>query len=228
MPGSRSARRSPPASARWARSSVSACSWPCSAGRPGGARAPPTTASGSRSPPSAWPAPRSSTSRACAGPPGKTDRDHWTGGPTVSDVSDPTPQVALEGDAYYQDPAGFFAWLREDRPVTPVRMPGYGRAWVVSRYGDVRAVLNDPRMGRDVRRWPGGGRTRPSEATGIHAHMLHFDPPDHTRLRRLVQKPFASRRAALRPRAEQIAAGLLDEMARCSDDPVDLLGQYAR
>lgn len=143
------------------------------------------------------------------------------------DVSDPTPEVALEGDAYYQDPAGFFARLREDRPVTPVRMPGYGRAWVVTRYEDVRAVLNDPRMARDVRRWPGGGRTRPSEATGINDHMLHFDPPDHTRLRRLVQKPFASRRPALRPRAEQIAAGLLDELAG-GDGVIDLLARYAR
>jgi len=58
--------------------------------------------------------------------------------------------------------------------------------------------------------------------------MLHADPPEHTRLRRLVQKPFASRRAALRPRTEEIAAGLLDEMARRGDDVVDLLGQYAR
>jgi cytochrome P450 len=145
----------------------------------------------------------------------------------VWDVTDPTPAVALEGDAYYQDPAGFLARLRESRPVTPVRMPAYGRAWVVTRYDDVRAVLTDPRMARDVRRFPGGGRTRPSEATGINDHMLHFDPPDHTRLRRLVQKPFASRRAALRPRAEEIAAGLLDELAG-GGDVIDLLGQYAR
>jgi cytochrome P450 len=57
--------------------------------------------------------------------------------------------------------------------------------------------------------------------------MLHFDPPDHTRLRRLVQKPFASRRAALRPRVEQIAAGLLDELAG-DDGVIDLLAGYAR
>jgi cytochrome P450 len=145
----------------------------------------------------------------------------------VWDVTNPTPMVALEGDAYYQDPAGFLARLRESRPVTPVRMPAYGRAWVVTRYDDVRAVLTDPRMARDVRRFPGGGRTRPSEATGINDHMLHFDPPDHTRLRRLVQKPFASRRAALRPRAKEIAAGLLDELA-AGGDVIDLLGRYAR
>jgi cytochrome P450 len=143
-------------------------------------------------------------------------------------VTDAAELVSLDEDSYYQDPRGFFARLRESRPVAPVRMPAYGRAWVVTRYEDVRAVLTDPRMAKDVHRWPGGGRSRPSEATGVYAHMLHADPPEHTRLRRLVQKPFASRRAGLRPLTEAIAGGLLDEMARRGEDVVDLLGQYAR
>jgi cytochrome P450 len=120
-------------------------------------------------------------------------------------VTDSAEPVSLDEDSYYQDPQGFFARLRESRPVAPVRIPAYGRAWVVTSYEDARAVLTDPRMAKDVRRWPGGGRSRPSEATGVYAHMLHADPPEHTRLRRLVQKPFASRRAALRPRTEEIA-----------------------
>ena len=146
----------------------------------------------------------------------------------VGNVTDPIEPEPLDEDSYYQDPLGFFARLRESRPVAPVRMPGYGRAWMVTRYADVRTVLTDPRLAKDVHRWPGGGRSRPSEATGVYAHMLHADPPEHTRLRRLVQKPFASRRAALRPRAEEIAAGLLDEMAAAPGDVTDLLGAYAR
>jgi len=134
----------------------------------------------------------------------------------------------FDEDSYYQDPLGFFAGLRESRPVAPVQMPGYGRAWIVTRYADVRTVLTDPRLAKDVHRWPGGGRSRPSEATGVCAHMLHADPPDHTRLRRVVQKAFTPRRAALRPRAEEIAAGLLDEMASACGDVVDLLDAYAR
>ena len=143
-------------------------------------------------------------------------------------VTDAVELVPLDEDSYYQDPVGFFARLRESRPVAPVRMPGYGRAWIVTRYADVRTVLTDPRLAKDVHRWPGGGRSRPSEATGVYAHMLHADPPDHTRLRRLVQKVFTPRRAALRPRAEEIAAGLLDEMAAARGDVIDLLGAYAR
>src|ERR1700734_2236804 len=134
----------------------------------------------------------------------------------------------FDEDSYYQDPLGFFAGLRESRPVAPVQMPGYGRAWIVTRYADVRTVLTDPRLAKDVHRWPGGGRSRPSEATGVYAHMLHADPPDHTRLRRLVQKVFTPRLAALRPRAEEIATGLLQEMAAARGDVIDLLGGYAR
>ena len=143
-------------------------------------------------------------------------------------VTDATELTPFDENSYYQDPLGFFARLRESRPVAPVPMPDYGRAWIVTRYEDVRAVLTDPRLAKDVHRWPGGGRSRPSEATGVYAHMLHFDPPDHTRLRRLVQKAFTPRRAALRPQAEQITAGLLDEMAAARGDVIDLLDAYAR
>jgi cytochrome P450 len=144
-------------------------------------------------------------------------------------VTDPTELESFDERSSYQERLGFFARLRESRPVAPVRMPGYGRAWVVTRHADVRAALADPRLARDLRRWPGGGRSRPSEATGVEAHMLHRDPPDHARLRRLAQKAFAPRRAALRPRAEEIAAGLLDGMAAARGGEVtDLLGRYAR
>jgi cytochrome P450 len=139
-----------------------------------------------------------------------------------------TEPVSLEGEAYYQDPWGFFARLRESRPVAEVRMPGYGRAWVVTRYADARAALADPRLARDMNRWPGGTRSRASEARGVAAHMLHADPPDHTRLRRPVQKAFTPRRVAqLRPRTTQIAAGLADRLAAV-DGVTDLLAAYAR
>lgn len=142
-------------------------------------------------------------------------------------VTDAIQPVPLDEDTYYQDPVGFFARLRESRPVAPVRMPGYGRMWVVTRYADVRAALTDQRLAKDVHRWPHGRRSRPSEADNLHAHMLHSDPPDHARLRRPVQKAFTPRLAALRPRAEQIAAELLDEMA-ARGDVTDLLDCYAR
>jgi len=144
-------------------------------------------------------------------------------------VTDEFHPVPFDEDSYYQDPAGFFAWLRESRPVAPVRMPGRGRVWFITRYADVWAALADPRLANDVHRWPGGARQRPSEAAGgVHAHLLNSDPPVHTRLRHLVWKAFTPRRVArLRPRAEEIAAGLLDEM-EAAGGVTDLLGAYAR
>jgi cytochrome P450 len=128
-------------------------------------------------------------------------------------------------DSYYQDSPGFFARLRESRPVVPVWMPDYGRAWIVTRYADVRAALTDPRLANDGRRRPGG--SWPTEA-GVHAHVGNSDPPEHTRRRRPLQKAFTPRRVAqLRPRTEEIAASLLDQLTS-HGEVVDLLGEYAR
>jgi len=145
----------------------------------------------------------------------------------VLTVTDPIELVSLDEDSYYQDPAGLFARLRESRPVAPVWMPGYGRAWLITRYEDVRAALTDPRLASKPRWEQGGGQSPADAAGGVHA-LLNIDPPDHTRLRRLLQKAFTPRRAVqLRPRAEEIAAGLLDEMA-AGGDVIDLLDSYAR
>jgi cytochrome P450 len=142
----------------------------------------------------------------------------------VTDAAEPVP---LDADSYYQDSVGFFARLRESRPVVPVMMPDYGRVWLITRYADVRAALTDPRLANKAGHRPGGGRSFPNEAASVHA-LLHTDPPDHTRLRRLVQTAFTPRRAAqLRPRTKEIAAGLLDEMVT-RGDVVDLLDGYAR
>ncbi len=91
-------------------------------------------------------------------------------------VTDPIQRVSSSEDSCCQAPAGLFAPLREPGPAAPAQTPGYGRAWIVSRYADVRTALGDPRLAKDVHRWPGGGRTRPSEPAGLHKHMLNSDP----------------------------------------------------
>jgi cytochrome P450 len=138
-----------------------------------------------------------------------------------------TQLESFDEDSYYQDPAGFFARLRESMPVAP--MPGHSRAWLITRYADVRSALTSPRLAKDIHHWPGGRRSRASAATGsVHAHMLNSDPPAHTRLRRLTRQALTPQRVAqLRPRAQEIAAGLLDEMA-ARGGVVDLLDAYAR
>ncbi len=137
-------------------------------------------------------------------------------------VTDAAELIPLDEDSYYQDPMGLFARLRESRPVAPGRMPDFGRVWIITRYADVRAALTDPRLANK----PHGG-SMPGGVAGVHA-LLNIDPPDHTRLRRLMQRAFTPRRAAqLRPRTTEIAASLLDELT-AGGDVIDLLGGYAR
>ena len=158
----------------------------------------------------------------------------WTGekpgglaavdGPSVWNMTDAADLVLLDDDSYYQDPMRLFARLRESCPVAPAWMPDLGRVWIITRYADVRAALTDPRLANKPK---DRGGSASGGVAGVHA-LLNVDPPDHTRLRRLVQTAFTPRRAAqLRPRTAEIAASLLDQLT-AGGDVVDLLGGYAR
>jgi cytochrome P450 len=138
------------------------------------------------------------------------------------------------GDGYFQDPLSVFARMREGSPVTSVITPEGQRAWLITRYEDVRRALADPRLSKDWRKLRTPGFVPDPSVGFLMAHMLNADPPDHTRLRRLVQKAFTPGRVAgLRPRIEAITASLLDAMAATRDaDPagdgvIDLITEFA-
>jgi len=148
-------------------------------------------------------------------------------------VSDATERETGQLPAdYFQEPLKYFARMRAKAPATPVRMPEGNRAWMVTRYAEVRAALADPRLAKD---WVGKLKPadfEPDPVTGyLGRHLLSVDPPDHTRLRRLVVKAFTARRiAALRPRIEEITASLLDSMAgrfASGDGSADLIEAFA-
>ena len=132
---------------------------------------------------------------------------------------------------YWSDPWAVFARLREHAPVREVDLPEGGSSWLVTRYADVRAAFTDPRLAKDWRAsLPEEQRAGAPGLPGPGGHMmLMLDPPDHTRLRRLVVQAFTVRRvAALRPRIEAIAAELLDALAAAPEgEPVDLVAGYA-
>jgi len=139
-----------------------------------------------------------------------------------------TPSASEQFDpGYYQDPLAYYARLRESRPVAQVILPDGGRAWLVTRYEDVRSALADPRLAKDVRKLFPDSEPHPIFGA-LSTHMLNTDPPDHTRLRRLVAKAFTPRRVtALRPRVEAIAASLLDALPSAAGGEVDLLDTFA-
>lgn len=143
----------------------------------------------------------------------------------------PEHAVTKVGPDFVQDPYPLYAALREQAPVSRVRMPGGTETWLVTRYEDVRAALADPRLHKDYRELdelnPDSGLRPTSSVDAMRWSMLTRDPPDHTRLRRLVNKAFTPRRMdALRPRIADITAGLLDAMEDAGPD-VDLLESLA-
>ena len=148
------------------------------------------------------------------------------------------PDVVLEGLAglaelfdprHRTDPYPLYAHLRRTRPVW---QPDE-RFFVLSRHRDCSAVLRDPRFGHpdDVEfERHRAGRARPGRGMDDDRppvrSFLGLNPPDHTRLRRLVSRAFTPRRVeALVPRVRELTAELL---ASCRDhDPVDLVRTLA-
>jgi cytochrome P450 len=119
-----------------------------------------------------------------------------------------------------------FAELRRDEPMSRVRMPYGDPAWLATRYEDIRLVMSDPRFSRRRAAGPAMPRMMP-EPPPDDVSILGQDPPDHTRLRKLVAKAFTSRRVeALRPRIQQLVDELLTAMAK-EGPPADLVQALA-
>ncbi|RKT53114.1 cytochrome P450 [Saccharothrix australiensis] len=117
--------------------------------------------------------------------------------------------------------------LQRDDPVVRVRLPYGGEAWLATRYADAKVVMGDPRFVRapvmDPHRDP--PRTMP-EVPQVST-ILSMDPPEHTRLRRILAKAFTARRTAqLRGRAQEIVDDLLDRMEE-QGPPADLVDALA-
>lgn len=138
--------------------------------------------------------------------------------------------------ALIADPVGGYGRLREEAPVLRGRTPDGSPAWYVTRQEDVRTVLGDPRFVNDATSVPGvevdSVRDKMVEMVGIPPEYARFitntildsDGERHTRLRKLVSRAFTVRRVNdLRPRVEEITAGLLDGFV----EPVDFMADFA-
>ena len=130
------------------------------------------------------------------------------------------------------NPFGHFAEARVRCPVQQARLADGHPAWVVLGYDAARRALNDPRISKDMLAALADNGDVVAEGLpgpAFSRHMLNVDPPDHTRLRRLVSRAFAPARiAALEPAIRAIASGLLDELdAVGPGTTVDLIEGYA-
>ena len=111
---------------------------------------------------------------------------------------------------FIANPYPFYHRLRSEDPVH--RSTLLPDTWIVTRYADVAMILRDARFGRhDAEEF---FRERFGEGPLINVFtkwMLFRDPPDHTRLRNLVNKAFTPRAIeGLRPRIHDLVNYLLD------------------
>jgi cytochrome P450 len=130
------------------------------------------------------------------------------------------------------DPFALFAEVRELGAVHPVTLADGHDAWLIVRFEEAMTALNDPRLSKDMHAALASGSEVVAEGLPgpeFARHMLTVDPPDHTRLRRLVSAAFSPRRVeALRPRIQGITDDLLDGIASMGPDArVDLVSKFA-
>jgi cytochrome P450 len=130
---------------------------------------------------------------------------------------------------FLRDPFPLFARLRAE---DPVHWSPRLKAWVLTRYDDVRAVLLDKEMSSDRLRpffatLPGPESARIGEIIRYLSHWMVFrDPPEHTRLRRLTSKVFHLQSMnGMRPQAEALAAWLLERIGDRRD--IDFVADFA-
>ncbi|WP_328535919.1 cytochrome P450 family protein [Streptomyces sp. NBC_00344] len=122
------------------------------------------------------------------------------------------------------NPYPYYEKMRAAGPVHRIRTREADGVWLVVGYEEARAALADTRLAKDPRvmgDWL-------DESQGLFSNMLDTDPPQHTRLRRLVAREFTTRRVeALRPRVQQITDDLADTMLARRDRRADLVDSLA-
>jgi cytochrome P450 len=150
-------------------------------------------------------------------------------------VADPrvvTVSLAFGDPAFIADPYPALAEVREGTPIFWNEASGQ---WMLTRFSDVYETLRDRRLGRAYsHRYSHAsfGRSEPDPRwAAFHQHeawsLLSLEPPDHTRIRRLIAKVFTPRAvSSLRPQIEGFSTALLD--ACQSMGSFDLLADYAQ
>lgn len=122
-------------------------------------------------------------------------------------------------------PTSMLSTLREERPVAEIQFPDGKTGWLVTSYAGVRQVLVDPRFSRAAASAP--DVAQPGLAAIATESILGMDPPEHTRLRKLVARAFTARRVEqLRPRVADLVDQLLDGI-ETMPRPVDLVEHFS-
>ena len=137
-------------------------------------------------------------------------------------------RAQLEGAAFHADPHALLRRLTAAGPAHRCEPAGAPPQWLVTGHQQARDVLADPRVSKQSERAglePGWLMSGVRDDVGID-YMLTVDPPEHTRLRQVVARAFTPRRVdELRPRAEEVAARLVDDLL--TRQTPDLIDEFA-
>src|SRR5262249_14687367 len=107
------------------------------------------------------------------------------------------------------DPYPVYAQLRRMGPVLRLNWPVLGRTWPAKRYRDALTVSKDSRFVRIPVN--SGQAARHNPIRGFGPDLAELDPPDHTRLRKLVSKAFTPQMVQrFDRRITQLAGQILD------------------
>jgi len=129
------------------------------------------------------------------------------------------------------DPFPVYAKLREE---DPVHWSPSVKSWIITRYIDVRDMLLSDNL--SVNRLVQFYTALPPREAELLKDMVYYlnlwlafrDPPDHTRLRRIMRHAFtASAIEKMRPNIVEISNMLLDRLEEKKTDKVDLVREYA-
>lgn len=118
--------------------------------------------------------------------------------------------------------------LREHDPIHKIILPSGRTAWIVTRYRDAVAALKADYLKKNLFQFvtPEEMGLPSSQMDLMFRHMLNSDPPDHTRLRGLVQKAFTPRMIErLKARIQEISDWLLDQVEEQTS--MELIQDYA-
>jgi cytochrome P450 len=149
----------------------------------------------------------------------------------LSKVIAPVKKV-LFSDEIVQDPYPTYARMHEEGPLHYVEVANKWAVWSIFSHAECSSVAKDPRLSAKRAKQmllplPLSRQSEFSELTRMLSLWLIFmDPPEHTRLRKLLNKGFSAAAVeGLRPQAEAIVDQMLKPLQHGSE--VDLMHQFA-
>jgi cytochrome P450 len=151
--------------------------------------------------------------------------------PSASASVDELPAFPMARECPFSPPLAY-KQMREERPVAPVRLWNGNKAWLVTRFDDVRKILSDKRISNNITH-AGFPVLYAARAAVMQQHgkppYFHFmDPPEHTEHRRMFTQDFSVIRVKeMEEEIQSIVDEVIDEMLAGADRSADLVKAIA-